>query len=202
MACGAFAVYGHSSSYVHIDHLSHGHGHYDGGYDHGYDDHHDYHVSCTFVIKWTHSVKNVRKRSTEPITFKSSLWRKETIVIRRSKLAVLLGQICDFWKEHWIETTSILFVRIGTSQLQIRICGKRLAHRWRQTGLGIAPWWPCERIILARWTRRHKTYRRLHIRSTPRIQRRCQEDRPCSSSNCWTPWTFGWLRLVLIQSDE
>lgn len=47
MACGAFAGYGHSSSYVHIDHLSHGLGAYDGSYDdrHGYEDHHDYHVS-------------------------------------------------------------------------------------------------------------------------------------------------------------
>lgn len=44
MASVALAGYGHSSSYVHIDHLSHGGG-YDGGYDHGYDDHHDYHVS-------------------------------------------------------------------------------------------------------------------------------------------------------------
>lgn len=43
MVCGACAGYGHSSSYVHIDHLSHGLGSYDGGYD-NYDDH-DYHVS-------------------------------------------------------------------------------------------------------------------------------------------------------------
>lgn len=48
MACGAYAGYGHSSSYVHIDHLSHGLGAYDGGYDHSYDDHHDYHVSKMF----------------------------------------------------------------------------------------------------------------------------------------------------------
>lgn len=54
MACGAWAGYGHSSSYVHIDHQSHGLGAYDGGYDHGYDDHHDhhdhhdYHVSSSF----------------------------------------------------------------------------------------------------------------------------------------------------------
>lgn len=45
MACGVWAGYGHSSSYVHIDHLSHGLGAYDGSYDHSYDDHHDYHVS-------------------------------------------------------------------------------------------------------------------------------------------------------------
>lgn len=46
MSCGALAIYtgGHSSSYVHIDHLSHGLGAYDGGYD-DHDDHHDYHVS-------------------------------------------------------------------------------------------------------------------------------------------------------------
>lgn len=50
MACGAFAGYGHSSSYVHIDHLSHGLGSYDGGYDH-YDDH-DYHVSYSFQVHY------------------------------------------------------------------------------------------------------------------------------------------------------
>lgn len=48
MSCGAFAIYAHSSSYSHIDHVSHGHGHglgaYGGGYD-GHDDHYDYHVS-------------------------------------------------------------------------------------------------------------------------------------------------------------
>lgn len=39
MSCGAYA-YGHSTSYVHIDHLSHGLG----AYDVGYDGSHDYHV--------------------------------------------------------------------------------------------------------------------------------------------------------------
>lgn len=47
MACSAFASYGHSSSYVHIDHLSHGLGAYDDGYGH-YDDH-DYHVSYNSI---------------------------------------------------------------------------------------------------------------------------------------------------------
>lgn len=58
MACGVFASYGHSSSYVHIDHLSHGLGSYDGGYDH-YDDH-DYHVSISqsFVFPKKKPTKN------------------------------------------------------------------------------------------------------------------------------------------------
>lgn len=42
MVYGASALYGHSTSYAHIDH--HG-GWDDGGHDGGYDEHHDYHVS-------------------------------------------------------------------------------------------------------------------------------------------------------------
>lgn len=50
MTCGTFAGYGHSNSYVQIDHQSHGLGSYDGGYDH-YDDHdHDYYVSMNIYI--------------------------------------------------------------------------------------------------------------------------------------------------------
>lgn len=60
MAARAYAGYGHSSSYVHIDHLSHGLGAYDGGYDHSYDDHHDYHVSQTnFYTKKTFPKLNI-----------------------------------------------------------------------------------------------------------------------------------------------
>lgn len=43
MVYGASALYGHSNSYVHIDH----HGGYDGGYDGG---HEDYHVRIYFFI--------------------------------------------------------------------------------------------------------------------------------------------------------
>lgn len=45
MSYSASAIYGHSSSYVHIDH--HGLGAYGGGYDGGYGGHDDYHV-CDF----------------------------------------------------------------------------------------------------------------------------------------------------------
>lgn len=58
MSCGAYAIYGHSSSYVHIDHLSHGA--YDGSYDHGYDDHQDYHASF-------YDVYSFRKITIEPV---------------------------------------------------------------------------------------------------------------------------------------
>lgn len=47
MCCSAYAIYGHSSSYVHIDQQSHGLGAYDGGYD-GHDAHLDYHVRFGF----------------------------------------------------------------------------------------------------------------------------------------------------------
>lgn len=46
MSYSALAIFGHSSSYVHIDH--HGLGAY-GGYDGGYGGHEDYHVCC-FVL--------------------------------------------------------------------------------------------------------------------------------------------------------
>lgn len=61
MACGAFAGYGHSSSYVHIDHLSHGLGSYDGGYDH-YDDH-DYHVSSLTQSSKVHQINTHFERT-------------------------------------------------------------------------------------------------------------------------------------------
>lgn len=43
MVYGVSAIYGHSNSYVHIDH----HGGYDGGYDGGHD---DYHVRYIFLL--------------------------------------------------------------------------------------------------------------------------------------------------------
>lgn len=61
MSCGALALYAHSSSYAHVDHVSHGLGAYGGEWDgnDGHDDHHDYHVStfvrplnCSVELNW------------------------------------------------------------------------------------------------------------------------------------------------------
>lgn len=63
MSCSAYAIYGHSSSYVHIDHLSHGLGSYGGGYD----DSHDYHVRILRFLPATRGITDTiycRRRPT------------------------------------------------------------------------------------------------------------------------------------------